>query len=322
MDINNFHISLLAFFQGEEVDLEDCPWTKWEVGLLGTFSGFIHQNAMDELSIISLTLGMKLGYHVASQFRPNLTTLYMDGDIPDQKPKAHSPHSEVEDRLRGRRTLPWASLLTRVILLFIDGASYTRVAVSSDSDLLGYRTVGSVFRKFSGAAGLGFRLYRKERLLEVLGVSTSINIDKLEQDPIARNELKSLRNKFKEIKNNPPVPPVLYILPTAIRNSDNLAIPFIVISPASPYDELIFYWQLASLLPKGSLGPGFERLKKALSWRQSARGHKAFSTSDTKEGVITSKYMRMSWSREFFEHTTGIWKYFPLSFPFTSGPTR
>ncbi|KAK3840737.1 MAG: hypothetical protein J3R72DRAFT_422603 [Linnemannia gamsii] len=342
-------------FQGEEVDPEDCPWAKWEIDLLGTYGAFIRQTMMDDLSISGLTLGRKLGYHVASRFRPDITTLYMDGDAPDQKSKAHTQRAEgrlkalreidtllekmrskseagkwtpkttihaISKKLaaifrmdpqykadfikgleeakcnvvvcRGEADTAVAEAIGENPVVVVDDVSYTRVAVSSDSDLLGYRAVSLVLRKLSGAAGSGFRLYRKERLLDVLGLSTiqqletlaiisdndydgnlrgygwatnvkyiketptsrvnhtldlldhyiqRVNSDKTEQDHITRSafassievfldlsptyrneqiqstayldftdrlqkfeELKSLRDKFKETKDNPPLP--------------------------------------------------------------------------------------------------------------------
>ncbi|KAF9949975.1 hypothetical protein BGZ72_008275 [Mortierella alpina] len=50
----------------------------------------------------------------------------------------------------------------------VAGSDCIRVAVSSDSDLMGYRSVTLLLRKLSGAAGSGFRLFRKDAVLTAI----------------------------------------------------------------------------------------------------------------------------------------------------------
>ncbi|KAF9109577.1 hypothetical protein BGW39_005035, partial [Mortierella sp. 14UC] len=80
---------------------------------------------------------------------------------------------------RGEADTEIAAAIGQGSTVVIDGVTLTRVAVSADSDLLGYRTVSVVLRKLSGAAGSGFRLFRKDKVLEVMGLHTENQMEVL-----------------------------------------------------------------------------------------------------------------------------------------------
>ncbi|KAF9270941.1 hypothetical protein BGZ68_004556, partial [Mortierella alpina] len=61
----------------------------------------------------------------------------------------------------------------------VAGADCIRVAVSSDSDLMGYRSVTLLLRKLSGAAGSGFRLLRKDAFMTGIGFTTADQLEAL-----------------------------------------------------------------------------------------------------------------------------------------------
>jgi hypothetical protein len=61
----------------------------------------------------------------------------------------------------------------------VAGVDCIRVAVSSDSDLMGYRSVTILLRKLSGTIGSGFRLLRKDTVLTAIGFETADQLEAL-----------------------------------------------------------------------------------------------------------------------------------------------
>ncbi|OAQ25925.1 hypothetical protein K457DRAFT_157849 [Linnemannia elongata AG-77] len=107
---------------------------------------------------------------LASIFRmsPDFTRTFLDG--------LRSVFSDVVI-CEGEADTHIAQSITKNPHATIAGVDFVRVAVSSDSDLLGYRSVSFLLRKLSGSAGSGFRLIRKDDLLPAFKFET---VDQLE----------------------------------------------------------------------------------------------------------------------------------------------